>query len=435
MVIHPKSVVVFHNLKINTEPDVKGMATVVRWDTDETVKVDPIVISVIHLLSQGKTIDVVCNELNLEIKSVINLLYFFKKCGFIKQIDETVIDDVHSKITPWLAHVKRNRFEWICSKKLLTVALLFIIFGNLIGIFSIVPLVTYQSFFWTHNLFLVYISLLVIEYTIIILHEAAHFIATKAVGGEAKISISYRFIYLVFETESYHLGLVSKKKRFFVYLAGIFTDLLILSSCLWILTITKILHVDLGIVRSLLLVVVLVAVWKIVWQCNVTLETDIFNVITDAIGMENIRSDVKKTFVLHIKRWKFVLFTPVRRILLWFFNDRDVTESADNLNMLTKKEKKQLSQYSELLLVGLVLTSIAYFYLILPRDYVFVTQGLQNVSFSLSDRNYTEGLQNLFVVCGVSFHYLLIVSLILRDKLGKKKSEQRHSHISTAPLL
>ena len=224
----------FYKLKFSNLLNDAGTYTVVRWQTDESISANKEAVVVIKSLMSGNSIEETADYTGLG-KS--NVMYIVKLCidvGFVSEIDGKPIPDKYEKIKPWLINVDRKWFMWSISKPLLLLMYIYIFSGFILGISNRRFIPDYNDLFWTDDLLLMLVSFSVIGLIGFILHEGAHFIVTKAVGGEARIRLDARFLDLVVETIHYHMSVIPKGKKYLVYLAGIFVDSISISSIFWI---------------------------------------------------------------------------------------------------------------------------------------------------------------------------------------------------------
>jgi len=252
------------------------------------------------------------------------------------------------------------------------------------------------------------------------IHEFAHLCATKAVGGEAMMRMSYRYIYIVAETESYHLGVVPRKKRYLVYLAGSIMDLFIVGLLYWVLIATEYLHLNIGQLHNFFIALILSEFLAVIWQFDAFLETDVYNFLSDYLGMENLRNDAIKFIALHTKTWKKVLLTPVRRLLLAFSSD--YTKTSDDLRLLNKSERKKLFLYVIVLIAGMTFTTLEFIFYNIPRDYTFIAEALRSIIFSIKQLDGIAILKSTIIVVLVLFDYVLL--LLLKNKEIARKQHK-----------
>lgn len=418
MYMDGNSKIVFHRFRNTTQPDEFNLYAIVRWDTDETLKVEKESIHLIHLLSEGRTVAQAAKAINVQIGSVIDLLKKFQSAGFIKQIDDELIPDNGKKISPWLADTHRKWFRWILSKPILYSIFLYIIFGISIGFIQQKSFFTYKDFFWTDDLFTVLLSLFFLDMILLIIHEFGHFIVTKAVGGESVIRISHRYIDIVAETESYHLAVVPKPLRYFIYIAGIVIDLIVIATIYWIFYLSSLFQINLGILYHLFLTIILLEILSIVWEYSVFLETDIYNFLSEFLNSENLIDNAKKFFATHAKRF---IPKPFRR---GFFDLLELNhlEAVDDFRTFSKSEKSKLLIFYLVFIIGLVFVTIQYIFYILPTDVTFITAGIADLTHAWINSDIILIIKAIFFLLLTTYQYFILFYLKMKRRVKASPS-------------
>lgn len=407
------SQILFHRLRSSKFPDENDLYALVRWDTDDSLLVDKKVIEVIDLLNTGKTVKQAAIGIGYSTDVVMTILKMLEDANFFKSIDHNSLDDRTEKLTPWFSGVNRKWFQWVLYKPFIYALLSISISGILVGLIT-TGIPSYKTYFWSSDLFTVFVSLFLSEIILVFLHELSHFITTKAVGGEAMMRINYRYIFLVAETESYHLAVIPKKMRYAVYLSGLMLDLLVIGSIYWFICIAFFAHWQLGIAYKLLLAVVLTEILGIIWQFNVFLETDIYNFLSDYLGIENLRSDALKFIDTHIDKTNKLIFIPIKRLLSFF--SKEEFKNTDDFRFLRKTEKKKIYLYVVLLVIGLTFTTLEYVFYTIPRDFTFIVQSIETSMVAMRQSNFFAFIKSLTIIIMVLFEYSLLIILKLREK-------------------
>ncbi len=404
------SLIKFHHLKKSIESDEDGNFTLVRWDSDEAIVVPPIVPETIILLSQGKTVKETADKLKLGIHELTGLLDNLCQSNFISEIDGKKIEDNAVKIKPLLKNFNRNFFQFFLKKPFLYSLFLFIISGLFIGLSTPKFLPSYKQFFWTSDLFLVYISLFLIQIFLVFMHEAGHFIATKAIGGEATMRISYRYLSLVAETESYHMAVAPRVFRYFVYFAGMAVDFFIISLSYWILFLSNNLHWNIPLLSALLPAIILIEIGALIWQYNAFLETDMYNFLSDFLKEENLRINTQKYLTLKIA--KIRLLKPIKNIGSQILAKADMP--PDDFRFLTKTGRRHFVFYALILVSGMVLMTANYLLFIIPREITFISKSTQMVTHSFLKNDLIGLIKNVILFVLVIYQYLLLIWLRIR---------------------
>jgi hypothetical protein len=253
---------------------------------------------------------------------------------------------------------------------------------------------------------------------LLFLHESGHFIATRAIGGQATMRISNRLFFIVAETISYHLAVLPKELRYFVYFGGMFVDFFVIASIYWIFIIADHLGIQLGLLRSFCLIIVLINIKGIVWQYNAFLQTDMYNFLSDFLNQENLQADSKKFLVRKISHWKSPVSIPFRRIMLSTILSKDAISNADDLRMFTKRDRTEFGIYGTILITGVIFLALQFLLYTLPKDITFFIGSGQNIFTGIQNHNILKVLEGILLLILISHPYLLLLYMRIR---GKKK--------------
>ena len=412
----------FHSLKSSKNPNQKGEYTITRWDTDDTITAPEEVVAVIKELTHGNTVHDAAKNAGVTIDNITSILRDLRGIGFIKSVDGSPLKDKQQKIHPWISGIRRGWFAWIVSKPVLLISFLFILSGIAIGLTNQSYLPSYKNYFWIDDIFIVIVSLQLIGFLLLFIHEVGHFIVTKAIGGEAIMRFSYRYIYFIAETESYHIGAVPKELRYLVYFAGMFVDFLVIALCYWIMFLVDTFQIEIGLFRLLLPAIIVLNIQGIVWQYNAFLKTDMYNFLSDYLNHDNLHANTirfiyrKMRSFEHYCHFKFPGFIRNR------ISHHPELEDADDLRYLHATERKQLTIYSFILVTGIIFITIQFIFFIFPREFIFVSFAAQGFVKAMSDLNFIEALKSLLVLCMMVYQYFFVLFLV-------HKSRQTHGKL------
>ncbi|MBB6344188.1 hypothetical protein FHU36_000697 [Nonomuraea muscovyensis] len=116
------------------------------------------------------------------------------------------------------------------------------------------------------------------------LHEAWHWLAGRAIGVPAIFRVSYRGIYIVFETDLTQIVAVPRHRRYGVYLAGMAVDIVVLALALGLRTLVPPPFVD-----DVLAATVLLLSYTIIWQwAALPLRSDSYALLANALRCHNL---------------------------------------------------------------------------------------------------------------------------------------------------
>lgn len=148
----------------------------------------------------------------------------------------------------------------------------------------------YQHSWWLPDPVLSLLSLAVVGYLTTALHEAWHWLAGRAIGVPAIFRISYRGIFLVFETDLTQIVTVPRRRRYSPFLAGMAFDATLLAAAVGL----RLAHrADLialaGWLDRLLAALVLVHLLRIIWQwAALFMRSDGYAVLANALRCHDL---------------------------------------------------------------------------------------------------------------------------------------------------
>lgn len=121
-------------------------------------------------------------------------------------------------------------------------------------------------------------------------HEAWHWLAGRAVGVPAVFRVSYRGVFLVFETDLTQIAATPRHRRYGPFLAGMAIDAVWLALALGLRLANRETALALpGLVDRLLAALVLVLAFGIAWQfAAVAMRSDLYAVLANALGCNDL---------------------------------------------------------------------------------------------------------------------------------------------------
>lgn len=149
---------------------------------------------------------------------------------------------------------------------------------------------SFEQFWWLPDPVLSAITLLLIGLVTAALHEAWHWLAGRAVGVPAIFRVSYRGIFLVFETDVTQIATTPRRRRYGVFLAGMAFDVTLVATGLAL----RLAHrADLIALASwldrLLAAVVALTLIRIAWQwAALFLRSDGYAVLANALRCHDL---------------------------------------------------------------------------------------------------------------------------------------------------
>ena len=172
---------------------------------------------------------------------------------------------------------------WLCYIALCAGAIISIVHNG-----SLLP--TPGKIFFTRSLVLVELCIIFGQLPFMLLHEGFHTLAGRRLGIPSQLGVGRRLYYLVFETTLNGLLGVPKRKRYLPFLAGMVSDLLVLSTLVLIAAASRSVPGIPAIVSRFALALAFATVLRLVWQFYLFLRTDLYYVFATALGCVNLHA-------------------------------------------------------------------------------------------------------------------------------------------------
>lgn len=410
-----KSIIHLHPLMFS-EVIEDGYRTVVRLDTDESIRIDDDYTKVLKVLRKPQVIGEVVVASGKSQTDIIEFVSILVDNHFVKQIDDYVLMDISETVKPWFPHIDLTWLAGIFNLRVyvILIACCSAVIALCIYYTGLIP--SYQSFFWHPDIFISFGSATIFGFFIAIVHEAAHFITTLAVGGKARVNfVKNRSLFWVYETESYYLTAKTRPERIAVYIAGMVSDLFQIALVYMFLAYLIASGNSSSVLKDVALLYILTAFLGILWQSNVYVKTDMFNLIEDLLHQGNLYEDTKwylthklmvsRNFLLHKA---YVVAKP-------FINPVVIQDEADKLSEMSYADKLLIRRYSIFVLIGIVISTVFFVTITLRRDLQFLLFSLNNIRIYIPQFMVGEIVKELVVVVFVLLSYLFLILSFYRS--------------------
>jgi hypothetical protein len=141
------------------------------------------------------------------------------------------------------------------------------------------------SVFFVRSLIMVQLVLLLAQLPAVFWHEWFHVLAGRRLGLPTTLGVSRRLVYVVFETRLDGLLSFPRSRRYLPFLAGMLGDAVLFSA----LTLAALgLHGGLTWAGRLALAIAFTTLLRMAWQLCLFLRTDLYYVLTTALGCTNL---------------------------------------------------------------------------------------------------------------------------------------------------
>jgi hypothetical protein len=153
---------------------------------------------------------------------------------------------------------------------------------------------SYHNLFYTHYLSVLMVTVFVAQLPLVLMHEAAHALAGRRLGLPSTLSIGRRLYYLVFQTTMDGLVAVPRRKRYLPILAGMLTDVVVMAAMTLIAAATQRADGSLPVAGAFLLAMAYLTLLRLLWQCWVFLQTDIYYLVVTVLGCVDLQTTTRQ---------------------------------------------------------------------------------------------------------------------------------------------
>jgi putative peptide zinc metalloprotease protein len=247
------------------------------------------------------------------------------------------------------------------------------------------------------------ITLSLIVYGTIFLHEFAHLLAARAQGVNSRIGISNRLWILVAETDMTGLWAIPSRKRYLPVLAGPLLDSFSAAVLFFVLVAEgNGLFALAPPVDQCVRALIFIYLFRLLWQCYLFVRTDFYYVITTFFGCKSLMADTQ-VFIRNLY-WRAVR------------SPKSVDQSAIPL-----RERRVIRMYSVLWVLGRGVAFFSLFFITLPILFRYLNnarmalqQGYGGDSYQLIDSVAVGALNLIPLLLGLS---LWLTSLLRRRRV------------------
>jgi hypothetical protein len=225
------------------------------------------------------------------------------------------------------------------------------------------------------------------------LHEGGHWLAARAIGLSTRFGVDRRMMLLVFETDLTQLWSVPRRSRYGPLLGGMAVDVVLLA---FLLTLRLSIHTGTwaagAAVDAVLATGVYLTVAGLLWQCMVSLRTDLYAVLSNLLGCHDL--------------WR------VKTLRLRQAFGRLTTEQAAQLAGASDADRRAAGWFRWVWLVGCVAVLGWFAAFVLPVIVTVVDWTAEKVSARPTDGDFWYGL-----FCATAFlgPYLLAAAIAVAE--------------------
>lgn len=260
-----------------------------------------------------------------------------------------------------------------------------------------------NSIFFSPSLSLVEIGLFVGQMLAVFFHELFHTLAASRLRVPARLSVSHRWYYLVFETDLTGLWGVPRRARYLPFLAGMLADALWFSILTIVASIT--LSGNVPFLSSLCLAFAFATVMRLQWQFYFYMQTDLYYVMITFLKCTDLQQVTKRYLRNRICRF-FRQFDKVEDESLWSPQDLRVAR-----------------WYALFYGAGVLISVLAIFTIILPIMMHLVYQVVMSLTHGLFTASFWDSTLFLLFNCA----QFVLIGVLFFQKRRAANARTRHS--------
>jgi putative peptide zinc metalloprotease protein len=395
----------FHDLIIRKEGDVYIVG---RSYSAVFTAMPPVGLELIELLKQNYSLAQVIETLSKKYKETIEIDGFIENLiskGFVKSIDGKRIPQQEKEFKGWFTGIKPSHVSWFFSKPTLIIYGIMILFAMFIMVLNPQYVPKYQDIFFHDWLTVVVVVSFLISWLLVFKHEMFHLFAAKSVGVDARISLGNRLHNIVVQTDITNVWSIERKKRYVVYLAGILSDILMISILIYYLWLSD-MHIlsYAGFNYRLAKMIILVEVFGIIFQFQFFMRTDIYYVIATKYRCKNLMQDARN-----------LLKNKIHRIFPRYGTSVDQ-------NDIPAYEMKCIRMYAVLFFFGTSVVLLTIFVFVIPTTILLFNVYIDKIVTGINThtRYLYDGIAMIFTTLFyvMSFGYVLYKQR--KEKVGEK---------------
>ncbi|HEX4705699.1 MAG TPA: hypothetical protein VH352_26510 [Pseudonocardiaceae bacterium] len=326
---------------------------------------------------------------------ILDMLGALDELGFVQTPGET--DAATAEPVRW-QRLGRSLFSvpaWFCYGLLTVVA-----FVVMIRTPDLVP--HYRNLFFTSSFTMIELVTFLGQFPLLLVHEGFHALAGRRLGLRSRLSIGRRLYFIVLETSLDGLVTVPRRQRILPILAGMLADVLVMAVLILAADVTRAGDGTLSLFGRLCLALSYGTLLRLIWQFYFYLRTDLFILLTTALGCVDLHTVAKGVLSNGFRR---LTGRPVIDDSHWHPTDRRVAR-----------------WYAWFMFAGYATTIGTFVIVVLPIAYRFLTGVLGRF---FAHGNTFGGLldSGLFLVLNLA-QIVVIAAMTIRDRRRRSTTTQ-----------
>jgi hypothetical protein len=276
-----------------------------RIETGSFLALPPDAVEVLDDLAAGKTVGEAQGlyfQRHGETPDLDDFLGLLETKGFVQRADTAPAVVRADVLKPAPAGQRRPHFDWIpqsVARHLFSPAVVcsgcvFIAMALVAVLFEPRIFPGRDSLYFVKHQALSALSLFLLSYTAVFIHEMGHLLAARAVGVNSRMAISHRLWVLVAETDLTGLWGIPKRDRYVPLLAGPFMDAVSMAVLLFVLFATEHAWIPIpGDAVRFIKALTFLYLMRLLWQCFFFVRTDFYYVLASIFNCRNLLRDTE----------------------------------------------------------------------------------------------------------------------------------------------
>ncbi|WP_051165048.1 hypothetical protein [Nocardia testacea] len=358
--------VLLHELAIRADRDEWLVG---RFETRVFVALPEAGVAAIEILASGASVIETTRHLAGQRGTEFDVLAFvadLTELGFVAEIDDCPVPSA-PPLPPTLPRL-RPEYVRYALHPILPVLLACLVVAAAVTVVRMPQTRPgFRDLLWSSHGGLVLVTGFVFGWSLLFLHELAHFAAARAAGVRSRIQLGTRLQFLVAETDISGIELAPRRHRITAYSAGIAVNLAVASTAVLLQTVVT----EHGLAHRLLAAATILALLPLSFQLMVFMRTDLYFVLQDLTGCRDLYGDGRAYARYLCNRGRHAVIGH-----RW-------TAADPSLN-LPRHERRAVRVYSVVLVLGTALCLTVAATYTLPADVTLLIRAIQGIAAARS---------------------------------------------------
>ncbi|WP_271220099.1 hypothetical protein [Streptosporangium carneum] len=254
--------------------------------------------------------------------------------------------------------------------------------------------------FFAESLLVVQFGIIFGQLPLVFLHEGFHVLAGRRLGLRSRLSVSNRYLYIVFETQMNGLLGVERRKRYLPFLSGMACDVVVFSALGLVANHTRTADGAFSPVGRIALALAFTVLMRFAWQFQLYLRTDLYYVFATALNCHDLHN--ASTALLRNRVWR-LLGRPHRVV---------------DEEQWTEYDRKVGRWYGPFISLGVVVMLLITVLGSLPVTVQYVETAVRSMRGGAGDASFWDGLLAMVILV----NWFVLPAYLARRKRRRARS-------------